>query len=94
MTRLCDRISNRCYITSTDSRRYQSTNHEDDVNSINCHLISFDNAATITEINERLKTFRRFESSSETQEFPLGLFERDHQEVFQSYLADLVKKNF
>jgi len=55
LTRLNDRLSHRCYITSTDVRRYQDA---DDMNTINCHLLNFDNAPTLTEFIQRVNTFR------------------------------------
>ncbi|CAF3868768.1 unnamed protein product [Rotaria sordida] len=82
LSRLCDRISNKCYITSTDIRRYQNDNNDDN-NTINCHLLSLDSAPTITELIQRINTFR------ELNGYALGLFERDHQEVAQIHLADL-----
>lgn len=80
LSRLNDRLSHRCYITSTDTRRYQDP---DDKNSINCHLLNFDNAPTLTEFIQRVNTFRENNSA------PLGLYEREHQEIAQAHLADL-----
>ncbi|CAF3465212.1 unnamed protein product [Rotaria sp. Silwood1] len=82
LSRLCDRISNKCYITSTDIRRYQNDNNDDN-NTINCHLLSLDSAPTITELIQRMNTLHELNS------YALGLFERDHQEVAQVHLADL-----
>ncbi|CAF2573323.1 unnamed protein product [Rotaria sp. Silwood2] len=82
LSRLCDRISNKCYITSTDIRRYRNENNNDN-DTINCHLLSLDGAPTITELINRINTFR------ELNGYALGLFERDHQEVAQVHLADL-----
>ncbi|UJR32187.1 hypothetical protein I4U23_019651 [Adineta vaga] len=80
LSRLCHRVTKKCYVTSTDTRRYQNN---DDNNTINCHLLSLDNAPTITELTQRVNTLR------ESNDYALGLFERKHQEVAQVYLADL-----
>ncbi|CAF1111624.1 unnamed protein product [Adineta steineri] len=80
LSRLCHRVSNRCYVTSTDTRRYQ---YNDDNDTTNCHLINLDNAPTVTELIQRVNTLR------ETHDYALGLFERDHHEVAQVHLADL-----
>ncbi|CAF0932285.1 unnamed protein product [Adineta ricciae] len=80
LSRLCHRVTKKCYVVSTDTRRYQ---HEDDDNTINCHLLSFDRAPTVTELIQRVNKLR------ESNDYALGLFERDHQEVAQVYLADL-----
>ena len=48
-------MTKKCYVTSTDTRRYQ---HEDDDNTINCHLLSFDRAPTVTELIQRVNKLR------------------------------------
>ncbi|CAF3065648.1 unnamed protein product [Rotaria socialis] len=84
LSRLCDRVSNKCYVTSTDIRRYRNeNNNDDDQNTINCHLLSLDSGPTMTEFIQQANALR------ETNGYALGLFERDHQEVAQVHLADM-----